>query len=294
MAPLGSHPADATSASMLDCSSESKSPSTEARNAFDRMSPPATSASTVHTAAAAIRRKASELSLIALGRRIVETIAQTAHGLDQVGVEFLAQAADEHLDRIGVAVEILLIEVLDEFGARHDLSLVMGKIGQQTVFQARQLHRVAVDSDAAGTRVDAQGPDLDLRGSKTGGAAQKRAHAGQQLFGIERLGEIVVGSGIESRDLVAPAVARGEDQDRHLATVLAPLLEHAHAIHLGQAEIQNHRIVGFGVAEEVTFLAVARDIDHVAGVDQRLLELTLQVLVVLNKKDAHFQFPPCP
>src|SRR5579864_3426176 len=115
---------------MLDCSSESKSPSTEARNAFDRMSPPATRASTVHTAAAAIRRNASELSLIALGRRIVETIAETAHGLNQVGVELLAQAADEHLDRIGIAIEILLIEMFDEFGARHDFAFVMGEIGK--------------------------------------------------------------------------------------------------------------------------------------------------------------------
>src|SRR6185295_5168399 len=127
---------------MLEASSESKSPSTEVRKAFDRMRPPATSASTVHTAAAAIRRNASELSLIALGRRIVETIAETAHGLNQIGVELLAQAADKHLDRVGVAIEILLIEMFDQFRARHDLALVMGEIGQQAVFQARQLDGV--------------------------------------------------------------------------------------------------------------------------------------------------------
>src|SRR5579871_2439134 len=111
---------------MLACNSESKSPSTETRKALDRMRPPATRASTVHTAAAAMSRKASELNLIVLGRRIVETIAEATHRLDEVGVELLAQAADEHLDRVGVAVEILVIEMLDELGARDDLALVMG------------------------------------------------------------------------------------------------------------------------------------------------------------------------
>ena len=32
--------------------------------------------------------------------------------------------------------------------------------------------------------------------------------------------------------------------------------QHAHAVHLGQAEIEDHRVIGFGVAEEMAFLAV--------------------------------------
>src|SRR5690348_15938211 len=127
------------------------------------MRPPARKASTVHTAAAAIRRKASELNLIVLVRRIVETVTQTTHSLDEIGVEFLAQAADENLDRVGVAIEVLIVEMFDQFGSRHHFALVMGEIGEQAVFQAGQLHRVAVDRDAAGARVDAQGTDLYLR-----------------------------------------------------------------------------------------------------------------------------------
>src|SRR5689334_21151094 len=127
------------------------------------MRPPARKASTVHTAAAAIRRKASELNLIVLVRRIVETVTQTTHGLDEIGVELLAQAADKHLDRVGVAIEVLVVEMLDQFGSRHHLALVMGEIGEQAVFEARQLHRVAVYGDATGALVDAQGTDLYLR-----------------------------------------------------------------------------------------------------------------------------------
>ena len=81
---------------------------------------------------------------------------------------------------------------------------------------------------------------------------------------MERLGDVVVGAGVEALDLVAPAVARGQDQDQHGAAVLAPLLEHAHAVQLGQAQIEDHRVIGFGVAQIVAFLAVARGVHHIA------------------------------
>ena len=76
--------------------------------------------------------------------------------------------------------------------------------------------------------------------------------------------------------------------------VLAPFLQHAHAVHLGQAEIQDHRVIGFGVAEEMSFLAVAGRVDDIAGIGQRLLQQALQILVVFNKQNAHDQCPPCP
>src|SRR5471032_1872402 len=92
----------------------------------------------------------ADRALFALGRRIVETIAKAAHRLDEIYVELLAQPADKHFDRVGVAVEVLIVEMFDEFGARYDLALVMGEIGEQPVFQAGQLHRIAVDGHSAG------------------------------------------------------------------------------------------------------------------------------------------------
>ena len=47
-------------------------------------------------------------------------------------------------------------------------------------------------------------------------AAQQRADARQHFLHVEGLGHIVVGAGIEALHLVAPAVARGEDEHRHL------------------------------------------------------------------------------
>ena len=46
--------------------------------------------------------------------------------------------------------------------------------------------------------------------------AQQRAQPGQQLLQGERLGEVVVGAGVETLDPVADGVAGGEHQDRHV------------------------------------------------------------------------------
>src|SRR5690242_546088 len=49
-----------------------------------------------------------------------QEIAETADSLDDVDIELLADAADKDLNRIGVAVKVLVVEMLDQLGARHD------------------------------------------------------------------------------------------------------------------------------------------------------------------------------
>lgn len=44
-------------------------------------------------------------------------IAKPTHGLDHFNSEFLAQTTDENLDCIGIAVKILLVEMLDDLAA---------------------------------------------------------------------------------------------------------------------------------------------------------------------------------
>ena len=51
-------------------------------------------------------------------------IAEPAHRLDAILGQLLAQPADEHLDGVGVAVEILVVEVLHQFGAADHPPLV--------------------------------------------------------------------------------------------------------------------------------------------------------------------------
>src|SRR5215212_1485609 len=100
---------------------------------------------TVQAAADKNKRSASELVRI----WHVQEVAEPAHGLDHVHAELFSNSTDKYLDRIGVAIEVLVVEMFDQFGARYNASGMVHEIGQQPVFVRSQLDRIAVDADPA-------------------------------------------------------------------------------------------------------------------------------------------------
>ena len=141
-------------------------------------------------------------------------------------------------------------------------------------------------ADAAGAGIQRNRPAGQLALGVTGGAAQQRPDPRQNFLEMKRLGDIVVGAGVEALHLVAPAIARGQDQHRHQPSVAAPCLQHRDAVHLGQADVEHDRIIGFAVAEEVALLAIEGAVDHVAGIAQRRGELTIEIGIVFNDEEA--------
>jgi hypothetical protein len=79
----------------------------------------------------------------ASGIRIVQAVAKAANGRDHILPEFLSDAGHEHLDRVRVAIEILVVDMLDQLGPADDLALVVEQIGQELVFLRGQLDRFA-------------------------------------------------------------------------------------------------------------------------------------------------------
>ena len=120
-----------------------------------------------------------------------------------------------------------------------------------------------------------------------GGAAQQRAKAGQHLLHVEGLGDIVVGARVDALHLVAPAVARGQDQHRHRPSGLAPGLEDRDAVPLGQADVENDRVVGLGIAAKPALLAVERPVDGVAGRFERGGDLAVEIAIVFDNQQSH-------
>src|SRR5688572_5486672 len=115
--------------------------------------PAMASTSSVHRAAVANSRKASELSVIAF---LGQPVAETAHRLDHVGRDLLAEAADEDLDRVGVAVEVLVVEMLDQLRARDHATVVVHEIGEEAILVRGKTHRLAGERDARRLGVEAQ------------------------------------------------------------------------------------------------------------------------------------------
>src|SRR5215467_1680434 len=152
---------------------------------------------TVQAVADRNSRSASELARIA-GRSQEES--QATDGLDDVDAELFADPADEDFDGVGVAVEILVIEVLDELGPRYHPTGVVHKVGQQAIFVRCQLDRIAFNGDAAGPGIQTHRPAIELTFGVAGRAAQQCPHPGQNLFEVKWLGDIVVGASIEPLD----------------------------------------------------------------------------------------------
>ncbi len=149
-----------------------------------------------------------------------------------------------------------------------------------------ELHRIAVDGDAAGAGIEADRPAGEFALGVAGRAAQQRPHPRQHFFEMERLGDIVVGAGIETLHLVAPAVARGEDEHRHGAAGAPPGFQHRNAVHLRQADVEDDGVVGLALAEIMALLAVEGAVDDVAGIGQRGGELPIEIGIVLDNKKA--------
>ena len=147
-----------------------------------------------------------------------------------------------------VPIEILIIEMFDQLGARHDAAGMMHQIGEQPVFMARELDRIAIDRNAAGAGVEPHRPAIEFAFGVAGRAAQERAHTGQHFLQMKGLGDIIVGARIEALHLVAPAIARREHEHRHGAAGAAPGFQHRDAVHLRQADVENNGVVGLGLS----------------------------------------------
>ena len=109
---------------------------------------------------------------------------------------------------------------------------------------------VAVEPDLAAGEVDLELVDVDHRGRRRGvrDAPQRRADAREQLLGVERLGHVVVGAGVERGDLVLLSVARGEHDHGHVAERPHPP-QHFDPVEVGEAEVEQHD-VGSPIGDE--------------------------------------------
>ena len=72
-----------------------------------------------------------------------------------------------------------------------------------------------------------------------------------------------------------------------LRAFLAPAVEHGQAIDLGQAEIEDDRVIVFGRAEIMAVLAVGGEIDGIARAFQRRAQLAAEIGFVFDDQNAH-------
>ena len=85
---------------------------------------------------------------------------------------------------------------------------------------------------------------IDDRGdrlARAGGAAGDRPDPGEQFVDAERLGDVVVGAGVERVHLVLAAGPAGQHDDRDVGPA-AQAADDVDAVHVGQAEVEHDQV----------------------------------------------------
>ena len=118
------------------------------------------------------------------------------------------------------------------------------------------------------------------------GDAHASADAGDQLGEPERLGHVVVGSGIEPLDDVELAALGGEDEDRHARVRRAHAAADLEPVDPGQAEVEQQQVEGLLDAAPGGLGAVGDRLDLVGLAAQRAGQGLADALVVLGEQEA--------
>src|SRR5215204_7574125 len=127
----------------------------------------------------------------------------------------------------------------------------MHEIGEQPVLVRGELDGVAVHDHAPSARVEADRTAHYLTGRMPRGSTQERAQVREQFLHVEGLRHIVVGTGIKALDLVAPAVAGGQDQNGCFDARSPPRAQNRYAVNLRQPEIKNNAVIRLRLAEKL-------------------------------------------
>src|SRR6185437_7279517 len=93
------------------------------------------------------RRDGVSSFVVAVGARDGKAVSASTYRLDgyeaAFRVQLAPQPADEHFEHVGVAVEILLVDVLGEVGLGNQLAGVQHQVFQHLVFVAGEVDQLA-------------------------------------------------------------------------------------------------------------------------------------------------------
>ena len=149
--------------------------------------------------------------------------------------------------------------------------------------------RLAAYAGPALPCVEHQRTATQLGAGEPAGTTDQGAQTSEQFFEVERLGQIIIGPGVDPGHFFVPVVARGEDQHRHRTASRTPGLEHAQPVHLRQTEVEHHGIIGrIEISAQMQGIDTVRGlVDGIAGAAEGFAQLHGQRRLVFNDQDTH-------
>src|SRR5512132_2525975 len=271
------------------------SPVRLARSTATRARAPAAMASPATTAAATVVRTRTVPSRArprgrsaAIGHQPVAAAADRLDGgPPERPVELVAQVAHVDLDDVGVALELVVPDVLDDLPLGHGLAPAAEQELQQGELAGGQLDLGLAPPGPLGRRVQAQVAGLEHGRPLSGAAPQQGPQPGHQHRVRERLGQVVVGAAVEGLDLVQLALLGGQHQDRGPDAVAAQGRAQPVAVDPGQHDVQDDHVVGVLAGHPQPVGAVQGHVDREPLGGQPVAEPGGQPPLVLHHQHPH-------
>src|SRR5262249_4838452 len=116
---------------------------------------------------------------------------------------------------IGEGVELLVPDVLGDFGPANDTARVSGEKLYERILFGREGHCFTRARNALSDGVDHQIGNNDFGRAKLSCAAEQSAQTRQQFAKFEWLGEVVIRASIESGNTILDGVASSKHEDGH-------------------------------------------------------------------------------
>ena len=171
-----------------------------------------------------------------------------------------------HLEGLGTPGGVLTPDLLEDVLTGGDLAAGTHQDPEQLELPGRQLQLARTDEGPVSSDVDSDLTDAQLiLGGLPRGAADLRPHARQQLGQAEGLGDVVIGSGIQTDDEVGVLATGGEHEDRDGQALGPHLTGHVQAVDIRQPQVQDDDVSGRDLLEGAFTGAMSQDLIALAS-----------------------------
>ena len=184
------------------------------------------------------------------------------------------------------------VQVVGQLLLAHDPRALAHQVFEHAVLISRQVHHLAIEPGDLGREIHCDRPQCEHIGRGFQRTSQQRLDARGQLGVLERLDQIVVRARFQSHNLVLPAAARREDQDRNRSAIGPQTLHDRQAVQLGQSQVDDGKIDRIFARLEQAVLTVRSLVDAVPVSLELASQPESQGRIILDQQQAHAD-PPC-
>src|SRR5690242_3858366 len=247
-----------------------------------------------------VRRMRTELSIAArpparfwfagfaaVRKHVTGTATRVQQRFVRTGIDLATETIDINLDQIREGIELLIPNVLGNFGTAHNAAGIASEKFEESVFLRGHRDWLSRTRDILAAGVNDEIGEDNLLGLQSSCPAQQGPDARQEFLELERLGEVIIRAAVEPADAVLDGVSRGQHENGQALTGVAELLADGQAVGRRNHDVEDGEIVGVDGCV-VERLAAGRDnVDSVGLLAQTFGDEPSDSGIIFRQQNAH-------